>query len=284
MGMRGPSSTPPAQPCMQKMLKTTSPFLLCGLALLTVGLLPNFTCRRNDAERIVPATAPLSVEALKHHLHSDALRRVRTLAAHARLSIEGGDVAAEASANLLWVRDSVLWMNVKKYGMEISRILVTADSFFVLNRIDKTAQVGTRQALLRQYHLPEELPLLPYLLLAEAWLPQEAALQANIKDSLHCLRGTAVGAVMDYYIEEGRFRLRRSTFLQPERGQWLSQHFARFRKLPRVGVFFPYFRRLELFSPESGYVRIDIDFTQIDINVDKPFRFDIPDYYQRISP
>lgn len=254
------------------------------LAVLAIALV-SFTCRRKatpEQERMVPATAPMTVEALKSHLQQRRLTQVRTLAAHARLYMEGEEATADASANFIWVRDSALWVNIKKWGMEVSRALITPDSFFLLNRIDKTVFVASRQDFQQRYQLPDGLPILQHLLLAEAWLPENVAFQADIKDSLHRLSGTDGRFLMDYRIEEGAFWLRRSAFLQPAEGQWLSQNCARFQKLPRTGAFFPYFRRIEFFSPESGYFRADIDFTQIETNVDRPFRFDIPEHYQRL--
>ncbi|MCS7035529.1 MAG: DUF4292 domain-containing protein [Saprospiraceae bacterium] len=256
---------------------------LTVLALLALALTGS-ACRRKSLaeERITPATAPMAADALKKRVQEKRSVQVRTLAAHARLYVEGEDVAADASANLIWVRDSVLWLNIKKFGMEVSRALITPDSFFLLNRVDKTVLAASRQEFQQRYHLPEGLPILQHLLLAEAWLPDMVAFQADIKDSLHRLSGADGRFLLDYRIEEGAFWLRQSTFLQPAEGQWLSQTYARYQKLPRVGAFFPYFRRLELFSPESGYFRADIDFTHIEVNVDKSFRFDIPDHYHRL--
>ncbi len=254
-----------------------------ALVLLSLLTVLGFTCRKKAAEeRITPATAPKSAEILRRHLEPTALKNIRTLYAHARLNVEGDDVAADASANFIWVRDSALWLNIKKFGMEVSRVLITQDSFFVLNRIDKTVQMASARHFQQRYLLPEGLPLLQYLLLAAAWLPESVAFQADIKDSLHRLSGTDGRFLMDYRIEEGTFWLRQSTYLQPSEGQWLSQSCARFQKIPRLGSFFPYFRRIELFSPESGYFRVDIDFTQIEVNIERPFRFDIPEHYQRL--
>ncbi len=272
------------------MMKYSSvhPRLFQPLLFVALMALTSFICRRKAAADVmdalaVPATTPLSAEALTSRLQQPQWQRVRTLSAHARLSIEGDEVAADASANLIWVRDSVLWLNVKKFGMEVARVLITPDSFFLLNRIDKTAMAIPQRDFQRRYQLPEGLRVLQHLLAAVAWLPENVAFQADIKEGMHRLSGTNGHFLMDYRVEEGTFLVRQSTFVQPAEGQWLSQTCARFQKLPRAGVVFPYFRRIELFSPERGYFRMDIDFTQIEVNVDKPFRFEIPEHYQRIQ-
>ncbi|MCS6928100.1 MAG: DUF4292 domain-containing protein [Saprospiraceae bacterium] len=234
-------------------------------------------------ERITPATQVLPADILVKRLQESSSARLRTIAASARLSIEGDNLAAEASASLIWIRDSALWVSVKKYGVEVLRVLFTRDSLLLLNRLEKTFVAIGQADLYKHYALLEGLPLVQGLLLAEAWLPDGIDLQASTQDSLHRLSGTNGLFGIDYRIEEGSFWLRYSSFFQPAEGRWLKQMYTHFRQLPRTKVFFPHFRRLEVLSPESGYLRAEIDFTQVEVNVDKTFRFDIPEHYQRLS-
>ena len=253
------------------------------LALLLLSAQQSTCRRRVPDEAITPATAPLSVDFLKKQLDQNAPDRIKTFSAHARIFAEGDGMAVEASANLIWIRDSVLWINIKKYGIEAVRALVTRDSVTVLNRLDKTVQVTGMDALQHEYSLPEGFPLLQHLLLASAWIAPDMALQADIKDDLHRLSGSNGRYAADYRIEEGAFALRQVTFLQQRDARVLSQQFAHFKKLPGGAGIFPYIRRIEAFSPESGNIRLDIEFTDIEINVPKPYRFDIPDHYQRVE-
>ncbi len=255
-----------------------------GAILIGLLLLSGFVCRQNAyRERIIPATEPRSAAALKGYLMLSPQPPVRTFWGYARLQIEGDEVGAEVGAHFVLVRDSILGVVVKKLGMEVARILVTADSFFLLNRVEKTVYAVAQGEFLRRYSLVEGLSLLQCLLLGRAWLPSTVEFQAGIKDSLHQLSGTDGRFLIDYRVEERTFWPRQSLFSQPSEGQWLLQTCAQFRKLPRSDVFFPYFRRIELFSAQSGYLRLEIDFIQIEINVDKSFRFEIPEHYLRLS-
>ena len=153
----------------------------------------------------------------------------------------------------------------------------------MLNRLEKTFQVIGMEELQRRYGLPEGFALLQHLLLASAWIAPDMHLQADIKDELHRLAGSNGRFSADYRIEEGNFVLRQTTFLQQQDAGLLHLQFSQFKKLPGGAGIFPYIRRIEAFSPESGSLRLDIEFTDIEINVPKPYRFEIPDYYQRVD-
>ncbi|MBL7796353.1 MAG: DUF4292 domain-containing protein [Saprospiraceae bacterium] len=251
--------------------------------LLFSLLLLSATCRRRvPDDTITPATTPLSADVLIQKLRQNAPEKINTISAHARIYAESEAGAVEAGANLIWIRDSVLWVNIKKLGIEAVRALVTPDSVIVLNRLEKTVQAKGLDALQREYNLPEGFPLLQHLLLASAWIAPDLHLQADIKDSLHRLAGTNGRYSADYRVEEGAFVLRQATFLQQQDAGLLGLQYGQFKKLPGAGVF-PYFRRIEIFSPESGTARLEIEFTEIEINVPKPYRFEIPDHYQRME-
>jgi hypothetical protein len=175
----------------------------------------------------------------------------------------------------------VLWINIRKFGVEAIRALVTPDSVFILYRLDQQYSAQSLSALKRQYSLPEGFPLLQHLLLAGAWLSPEVQFQSDIRDSLHRLSGANQRYAVDYRIEEGTFLLRRALFSQQQEARSLAFDFDHYGKLSGIGQF-PYLRRIEAYSPEDGRMRLDIEFTEIEVNVPRPYRFDIPEHYQLV--
>ncbi len=228
----------------------------------------------------MPATTVRSSDFLIRQLQKKNLDKVETLSARARVYVDNGGINMEANANLIWIRDSILWVNVKKLGIEAVRALVTRDSVFVLNRLERSYSANSLQALERQYSLPEGFPLLQHLVLASAWISPEIALQSDIKENLHRLAGSNHRYTVDYRIEEGTYRLRQQVFVQQPDARVLNLQFDEFKKLPGACTF-PYLRRIEAFSPEYGMVHVEIEFSDVEINVPKPYRFDIPAHYQR---
>lgn len=259
------------------LLSSTGYFLL----LLLFASAQQSSCRRRiPSESIVPATSVRSNSFLLQKLENQDVDKINTLSARATIYAENEGMAVEAYANLIWIRDSVLWLNVKKLGIEAARALITRDSVFILNRLEKTYQVMAIDALQREYSLPEGFPLLQQLLLGSAWLSADMDLQASVKDSLHRLSGSNAQFTADYRLEEGSFVLRKEVFLQKRDSRLLAVQFGQFAKLSGAGIF-PYLRRIEMFSPETGNARLDLEFSDVEINEPKSYRFEIPPHYQR---
>ncbi|MEQ1745963.1 MAG: DUF4292 domain-containing protein [Saprospiraceae bacterium] len=250
-------------------------------AFLLISARQTSCSRRVSDDAITPATTPRSIDFLKKQLSKNAPDGIHTISAHARIYAEGNGTSVEAGANLIWIRDSVLWLNIKKFGIEVARARITLDSVIILNRLEKTVEARDMEHLQREYSLPEGFALVQHLLLGSAWFASDMPLQADIKDSLHRLAGANGHFSADYRIEEGAFLLRQAIFLQQQDASLLTLQFGQFKKLPGAGMF-PYIRRVEAYSPDSGDLRIEIEFTDIEINVPKPYRFEIPEHYRRL--
>ena len=240
-------------------------------------------CKNKDTTR--PAQAATEVRPgnfLIEKLRSRDVSGVRTLSARAGIYAEGEGQSVAANANIIWVRDSVLWINVKKLGVEAARALVTKDSIYLINRLDKTYSIKGLESLQRQYNLPAGFDLLQHAVLASAWFFPDISLQSDIKDQLHRLSGSNGVSGADYRMEEGSFFLRSESFVQQRDARIVTLGFDQYRRLPGVGQF-PYLRSIEAYSPETGALRLELELSDVEVNVPKPFRFEIPDHYERID-
>ena len=83
-------------------------------------------------------------------------------------------------------------------------------------------------------------------------------------------------------IEENGWRLRHASYLEKREPRSLHLDFEQFKKLSGTPSGFPYFRRIAAYSPESGSLQLEIELSDVEINVPKPFRFEIPAHYQRL--
>lgn len=226
-----------------------------------------------------PAVKVRPAAELLAKIQANEHTEVFALSAKARVYTESSAGAINASANILWLRDSVVWITVRKFGVEAVRALITPDSAFILYRLEQQYAARSLTEIRRQYSLPEGFDLLQRLLLGDAWLPAETTFQSDIRDSLHSLRSAGPRFAMEYRIEEGSFGLRQARFLQQQEARSLVLDFDRYEKLSGIGQF-PYLRRIETHSPEDGALRIEIEFTEIEVNVSRPYRFEIPAHYQ----
>jgi len=238
--------------------------------------------RKNMSGPATPATEARSPDFLLEKLKNRDLSEVHTLTARANIFAEGEGQSVAANANIIWIRDSVLWVNVKKLGIEAMRALVTKDSVYLINRLDKTYSVRGLGSLQRQYSLPEGFPLLQTAVLASAWFFPDISLQSDIKEELHRLSGSSEHSGAEYRLEEGSFYLRSETFVQQRDARSLTLGFGEYKKLPGAGLF-PYLRSIEAYSPETGALRLEFELSDVEVNIPKNYKFEIPEHYERIE-
>jgi len=238
--------------------------------------------RQNTAEPEQAATQTKSVNYLLKKLQNRDESKVKYLNAQAKIFFNDDAQSIAANANIVWIRDSVMWVNVKKFGLEAARALITKDSVFMLNRLNKTWSARGLESLQREYSLPDGFALLQQFILASAWFDPKMEMHSDIKDDLHRLSGSNGRIAADYRLEEGSFLLKSQTFMQPKDARNVSLSFENYKKIQIVGQF-PYLRRIEAFSPETGNMRLDIELTDVEINVPKTFKFDIPSSYDKVQ-
>ena len=206
----------------------------------------------------------------------------QNMSARADIFAEGNGDNITANAQIIWVRDSVIFVNVKKFGLEAIRAMIRPDSAFILNRLDKTYIAEDLESLQRRFSLPEGFPLLQEVLLASAYFLPDLKLKSDIREDLHRLSGANGQYSSEYRIEEGSYFLRYETFIRQKDASLISLSFDSYKKTEETGAF-PYLRRIEAFSPETGVMRLQIKFDDVSFNVQPKFRFEIPGHYKRVE-
>ena len=238
--------------------------------------------RISDAsEAYKPAEKARSAAYLLKKSANPALEKIQTMSAKATVYSEQEGFSISVNTNIIWLRDSAVWVNVKKLGIEAFRVLIKKDSVFVINRLEKTWSAHSLSVLQNEYNLPEGgFRLIQEALLGQMTLLEGVELKSDVQDELHRLSGSDHRYNADYRVEEGSFRLRSESFLQPKDARALTLVFEKYQKLDNAGAF-SYLRRIEAFSPETGKTKLDITFNDIEINAPQEYRFSIPGHYRR---
>lgn len=263
------------------------PSLLFPAALFLLFVLSSAQesgCKRKSGSITAakPASSVRSPEYLQKQLRRRDMSDMQSMTARADIFAEGNGDNISANAQIIWVRDSVIFVNVKKFGLEAIRAMIRPDSAFILNRLDKTYIAEDLESLQRRFSMPEGFPLLQEVLLASAYFLPDLKLKSDIREDLHRLSGANAQYSSEYRIEEGSFLLRHETFIRQKDASLISLSYDSYKKTEEAGAF-PYLRRIEAFSPETGSTRLQIKFDHVVFNVQPKFRFEIPDHYKRVE-
>lgn len=265
---------------------TSAPASLWGIMtlILLIGMSAHSGgCRRKkEEEPSKTATSLRTPDFLLKSLQSGKMEKAHSLTAKTSISASGDGGSISATANIIWLKDSVLWINVKKFGIEAARALITRDSIFVLNRLERTYTATDLSSLQRQYSLPGGFDLLQAFLLGYPWFFEDIRLQSDIQDSLHRLHGENQEYGVEYFVEEGSFKLRREGFSQKMASRQVSFLFDDLRVVPEL-FRFPFKRSLTAVSPETGRVQVDMEVETATFNSDPApaYKFEVPSHYKR---
>lgn len=229
-----------------------------------------------------PATQVRDARFLQTQLREAILqdKEAQSLFSKFKLNTSGDAGVIQANGNLLWIRDSVIWVNVKKFGIEAVRALIRPDSVFILNRLEQTYTARSISDLKKEYNLPGGFDLLQHAVLGEAWLPEGIDFQSDTLNGLHRLKAAKHPYFLEYFLDEGPFLLQKARFLQPDAGRliWMDQD--AYQKVRGLGNF-PYIRFVEAQSPENGNLAFEIEFNDLEFNQAHSYRFILPDHYAR---
>ncbi len=233
-----------------------------------------------------PATEVRSVDVLQKKMiaRRAEMDKVRAITARARISTEGDGMAIAVNANIIWIRDSIIWLNAKKFGLEAVRVLITRDSVHVLNRLEKTYTAQDLESLRAQFALPQGnvFDVLQNTLLGLPALAfPNADTKSDIRDERHrliCNLGQYTG---EYRIEEGSFVLKGETFVKKLDNTTVRLDFDRHQKVAKMDGLFSLHRIVEAYSPDNGRQSADIDLEDIQVNTSPAYKFEVPDHYER---
>jgi hypothetical protein len=261
-------------------------FSLMGFLML----LPMFQslgigCSRNkkDLSTIIdmPATTALSADQLQKRTETKADIDISRLYTHLSGAAEGGQMGGmDFSGNLYWVKDSMIWLSLRKFGFEGMRVKLTPDSCFVLNRLEKTVLIRDASWLESQYGITDGFAMLQSLLLNEPKYLPKAEKTAAIQDSLHLLTQRDGDRVLRYFFSEGNYRLQRAEMNELRRQISVSCLYAGWAAATKQ-AFASRQRDFQFYSPEQGNMQLRLDFKDVIFDQIQAARFEIPDHYER---
>lgn len=205
------------------------------------------------------------------------------LDAKAKLDYQSDDFSISATALIRMKKDSAIWVVGKKFGIEGIRALITPDSVYILNRLNKTYQIEGISFLQKQFSLPLDFYDLQNILLGNAvLLPEPSQLHSQIDSSRYLLQlKDEKGAVKSYTFDGKHFYLLEMIIKEREKRRHAYLAFEDHQAL-NDNHYFSYFRALQFRSPETGNISIDLKFTKVEFNRPKRLSFEIPAHYSKI--
>lgn len=244
-------------------------FSLSTLSCKTAGRAVNSKLKKRSAKYLLKKMEANVVE-------------IKSFEAKAKIQFQDQHQKVKATAFIRHKKDSLIWIAVKKLSVEGARVLITKDSIFAINRLEKTVMAKDLSFLQDHYGLPANFDLLQAILLGNPVYFGDQKKEASIDHGQYRLDVFDEPYKSLYWLDGISYLLTQMSFSDEERQRHISMNFDAYKGLDD-GQNFAYERALLMDSPDTGPISLDIKFTKIKINTDKEIKFEIPSHYTKIE-
>lgn len=206
------------------------------------------------------------------------------MSAKAKISYQSPEETRKFTANIRIRKDSIVWMNIKKASVEAFRILVTTDSVYIINRIDKEYYIRSLDFAQEQFNLPGEFEAIQTALLGNPFFFKNHKLKPSVDGPQYKLSSdkAATRMLTHYYLNGLSYALEKMFFQDLERSRNLTIFMDAYEAIDGE-VQFAHERNFQMESEETGEVEMKIKFSKVEINVPKTIKFSISSRYKRVD-
>jgi uncharacterized protein YpiB (UPF0302 family) len=185
--------------------------------------------------------------------------------------------------NIRILKDSIIWMQLKKFGLEGARILINKDSMYVIDRIHRSYMKKSWQEIQTQMNAPVDFNILYELIAGNPYYmemgkdsirsTENMKIITNRKDSNRISIG--INAVFEQMISYMIEDLSKNIYLKMDLADY---------KLLYDKKKFSYLRDLEIISNNVKLLYINLSFNEVKRNTKFKFPFEIPVGYKPMAP
>jgi len=206
---------------------------------------------------------------------------INWFSAKAKIKIKDNHSSQKALMYLRMKSDSVVWLVFKKLSVEAARALITKDSLFIINRLDKTYQAENLDSLQNVYGFNSNFSFMQDFILArvpsidttQLWKEKE-------HPDAYEFRSIFEDKVIDFMYNKEDGLLSSGKFYDRFNfdGNW---EYSDYRIVQ--GHKIPFQRKFHINFDAENYLDLEINFLEIDVEKSYNLRFEILDHYTRIK-
>ena len=245
--------------------------LLLGLLLVILSSACKTTSKQNFGS-LKPRSAKFLTEKMV-----DQQVAVDWLSTKAKITYVDANEAVKLTANIRMRKDSLIWINFKKLSVEAARVLITPDSIFIIDRLNKEYTIQSYETFNRFSGLPSNFEAIQSMLLGNPVL-FAGDLTAGADSLDYTLYGKGQRFENLIYLSGADYALKAILYKELNTDQMAALYFQDLRPLPNE-QFFSYLRTIEFFSEQTGDTFVEIEFNKVEIDIPKSIRFEIPSHY-----
>ena len=215
----------------------------------------------------------------------DALRRVRAsyldferLNSNADLFVNTSMFKGSINAKIRIVKDSVIWLSATKLGFEVGRLLITPDSVFMVERLQKTYIRESIDGLSRLAGMSLGYKMIEDFLIGNPYLNEVSNTVSFLSQDSFSIKPEFNQVVIEHLVDSRDFKLLQTTVRDDKSKMDAEMEFQDYRSLEGEQIF-SYFRNITLDNGVDEPTTGSIKFNNPELNVEKAINFSIPGSY-----
>jgi hypothetical protein len=253
----------------------TPPFLLPLLALvLLFG-----ACSKRTTDARLPK-GKMTAEKVYRQL-AGAQVNATWMDAKASVDFDGPDMSVGGTAHIKVEAGKRIWMRVSKFGFEAARALITPDSIYVIDRLNREYAAEPLSYVEKRFNIPARFELLQDILLGNPIFFGDNNYNLATESNQYLLQGGSQNWKTSYWLDRQDFRFDRMRLLEPATDREVDLRLAEYAAVTGSAQKFAYLRNLTINSSETGRARIQMKFNRVSLNEPTPISFNIPDNYSK---
>ena len=198
------------------------------------------------------------------------------LSGSAGLDYKGRPMSVSASSNIVWRRDSLIYLNIKKFGFTVAKAKVTRDSVFIINQIQGSRISEPLSYIETHFGIPADFNAVQKILLGQpVFLFDKKNLTTvyNADIQTLTLSGSDEKRKAVYTFDASNFQLKSMNIEEPGSSRTINISNENVDALGNTK--FSYLRTININSPQTGIatIVIDVDNKNIEIDVPKSIKF-----------
>jgi len=196
--------------------------------------------------------------------------------ASANVFFDGSTVGGNMEVRMK--KDELIWMSVKKFGIEFARIMIKPDSFFVIDRFNKEYMAMPIDSFKKEYNVPFDFADIQEILAANSLVEDQVPVEGRRINDEYILKTMNDELKINYTFDK-EFKVKKSKFSDLKNHTVVSE-FLNFK--PYKDVKTPFLRKYSYPDNTNPKYFINLKIKKLELDIPKSIKFEIPAKYDKV--
>ena len=204
----------------------------------------------------------------------------KTLSERTTLTWDDGNTAQQFNSNIRAKKDSLIWMSLGMFGFEGARVLISPDSFRLINKL-------TNEYIVRDYNfiqswilMPVSFEMLQQIIAGEKISINEKAKLATKEDSSYVLYLESDKLLEKIWVDTENYTLKKILLKDKLLKQDMTITFDSYNSLNQK----PFsYKRSIVIHRDAATMKLSMDITKAHVDEELNFPFEVNEKYKRVE-